>query len=365
MRTIVSRSWAWQLPKKHTFVIHVLPPRAGRLPHGPARAMRSPSPSAVSAPARAVNPPRDDRRDYDLAAARAIGPGRAGRRALLRACRERPTRIREMVDIIGKEYVGQHTAFRSLSRFCRIEGKHVLEVGGNSNCVAATPFATAGAAEVIVTGLEHVEDGQQPPHPGIRLERADALALRDKFPEGRFDLVYGISVLEHIPAPRKFFSELELILSRGGMAFLQGAPTWNGPLGHHIWLSPWANQTIGCYQFLPSEVLIAQGVKVVNPIPDWGHLLYTADELADVLKRSDIPEPDVERIVHFTFSGDVINREPTSSICRGIRDSGLEVVELEYDRVAIPGDVLAKLRTRYSDRDDFSILGMRVLLRKV
>lgn len=96
-----------------------------------------------------------------------------------------------------------------------------------------------------------------------------------------------------------------------------------------------------------------------------GHLLYSADELAAVLRGSDIPDTDIERIVHFTFSGDVINREPTSAICRAIRDSGLEVVELEYDRVAIPDDVLARLRTRHSDREDFSILGMRVLLRKV
>lgn len=269
-----------------------------------------------------------------------------------------------MPEPVGKEQVSQLTAFNTLSRFRRIEGKSVIEVGGNSNCVAATPFAQAGASRVVVTGLYHLDIEERPPHPLIALECADALKLSEKYQRGSFDLLYGISVLEHIPNPRGFFSEVYRILSTGGMAFLQGAPIWSGPWGHHIHLTPWQNGTVGCYQFLPSEVLLSKGVNVVNPIPDWGHILYISTEMAAMLGNMNIPESDIEKIIDFVYKGDVINRESAASICDAIRCSGLTIVELEYDRVQISGDMLERVRAVCGQGEDFSIMGMRVVLLK-
>lgn len=271
-----------------------------------------------------------------------------------------------MTEFIGKEPVTQLTAFNALSRFCRIHGKTVLEVGGNSDCIAATPFAHFGASRVVVTGLYHLNEDQQPPHPVISLERADALRLSEIYEAGSFDLVYGISILEHIPNPRRFLSEVSRILTKGGMAFLQGAPIWTGPWGHHIWLTPWTHKPpiTGCYQFLPSQDLLSQGVNVINPIPDWGHLLYKPDELAAIMTKSGIPEPDIEHILHGVYEIDAINRESARSVCQAISESGLRVIELEFDRVQIPPDTVEALRSIHAKEEDFSIMGIRVILSK-
>lgn len=269
-----------------------------------------------------------------------------------------------MVVFLGKEQVTQGTAFNSLGHFCQITGKRVLEVGGNSDCVAATPFALNGASEVVVTGLYHMDANSIPSHPAITLEAADALKLSDKYSAGSFDLVYGISVLEHIPSPGQFLSQVAHVLSRGGMAFLQGAPIWNGPWGHHIHLTPWQDNTIGCYQFIPSQVLLDQGVKVFNPIPDWGHLLYSPDQLAAILRKFDLPGQDLERILSAVYRDDVISRESVNALLRAVAQSGLMVVELEFDRVQIPDGVREQLNDLHGVDEDFSIMGIRIVLRK-
>lgn len=270
------------------------------------------------------------------------------------------------MDLIGKEQVSQVTAFTSLSRYCRIAGKRVLELGGNSDCVAATPFAQHGASQVVVTGLRHVDRNQSPTHPLITLERADALRLSESYNEASFDLVYGISILEHIPNPRRLLSEISHILSKGGMAFLQGAPLWSGPWGHHIHLFPWDQNYLitGCYQFLPSEALLSRGINVINPIPDWGHLLYTPDEMGAILDQSNIPANDLEYILRSVYESDDINRETARSICQAIGDSNLKVIELEYDRVRMPNETLETLRDIQSTEEDFSIMGIRTVLLK-
>lgn len=269
-----------------------------------------------------------------------------------------------MLDFVGKEPVHQGTAFNSLSRFCNIAGKSVLEVDGNSDCVAATPFADSGASKVIVTGLYHMDLDNKPSNPLIQTEIADALKLTDIYPDNSFDLVYGISILEHIPNTARFLSQISRVLTKGGMAFLQGAPIWTGPWGHHIHLTPWQNETIGVYQFIPSQILLDKGVNVFNPIPDWGHLLYSHDEIHSLLVNQGVPAQDCSKIISSVFEDGVICRETSSSILEAVKMSGLMVVELEYDRVKIPGEIQRKLRDRHRDRDDYAIMGVRMILRK-
>jgi SAM-dependent methyltransferase len=256
------------------------------------------------------------------------------------------------------------TPFAAVERFINVAGKKVLEIGGNSECVAAIPFVNAGAAEIIVSGLDHIIGDHQPKHQKIRIEYADALKLSEIYAAGSFDIVYGVSILEHIPNPPKFFSEVSYVLAPGGVAFLQGSPLWSGPWGHHIWLVPWLDNVTGCYQFMPSEELIAQGVAVINPIPDWGHLLLTPEQLTTKLEEQGIPEQDISIIVEHVYEGGYVNREFPSNIYNEMKNSGMTVTELEFDRVEIDRELIEQLKLKYSDREDFSIMGMRAILRK-
>jgi hypothetical protein len=273
-------------------------------------------------------------------------------------------RVTEMIQVIGKELVSQGTAFTSLHRFCRIPGKRVLEVGGNSDCVAATPFALNGASKIVVTGLDDVDVSIRPPHPVISLESADALKLSEKYAASSFDLIYGISILEHIPNTAKFLSEVSHTLSKGGMAFLQGSPIWTGPLGHHIHLTPWQNNTIGCYQFIPSQSILDLGVQVFNPIPDWGQILYTKDQMAVILTDKNIPEGDKAEILHQIYESELLCRASVNSIIDAVHNSGLVLVEMEFDRVEIPDEVWKRLIELHGADEDYSIMGVRMILRK-
>ncbi len=267
---------------------------------------------------------------------------------------------------LGKENVTQATGFDALSRFGDVAGKRVLEVGGNSDCVAASYFAANGASEVLVTGLYHVDENHVPPLPNIRLDSADALKLSETYAEGSFDFLYGISILEHIPAPDLFFAQVRNVLSTGGLAFLQGNPVWTGPWGHHIHLTPWQDGTTGCYQFYPAQALLDQGVHTFNPIPDWGHLLFTPDELAAHLAGLAVPAEDIPKVLAGVYTDDVISREPAHAIVDAAAKSGLKILELEFDRVELPAEIRDRLRQlRASPKDDHSISGIRMVLQKV
>ena len=269
-----------------------------------------------------------------------------------------------VTDFIGKEPVGQHSAHHAISRFARVQGKKVLEIGGNSDCVAARHFIEGGASQVVVSGLYHVDEMKDTGDSRITLERADALHLADLYPAESFDFLYGISVFEHIPNPEKFLSQVWHVLAKGGIAFIQGSPLWSGPWGHHIWLNPWTDNTTRSYQFLPSPALLQRGVNVINPIPDWGHLLYKKEELADHLTQNDIPDSDVQRIVSFVYEEDAINREPASAIYKAMQRSRFLTAELEFDRIVMNKDLRDRLRNKLSEDEDYSIMGVRAVLIK-
>ena len=267
-------------------------------------------------------------------------------------------------DFIGKERIGQHSGYHSVSRFGRIQGRRVLEIGGNSDCVAAQHFANAGAAQVVVSGLYHVDDSRPTNNPLIAVQRVDALDLANAYPAESFDIIYGISILEHIPNPDKLLAQIWHVLSKNGIVFLQGAPIWSGPWGHHIWLNTWTDHTTVCYQFLPTESLVARGVKVINPIPDWAHILCTPEEMAARLATQQIPDEDIKKILFAVYDGDAINRQSASDIYKAIHRSPFLIAELEFDRVSVPLVLQGELRQKCSETEDFSIMGIRTVLIK-
>ncbi len=266
-----------------------------------------------------------------------------------------------MPDVLKAMPVTQNTPFEELSRFISLIGKDVLEIGGNSKCVSAIPFIKAGAEKVTVSGLGHVEAVDKSPHEKIDIVTADALEISHIFGPQSFDIVYGVSILEHIPNPDRLFAQVFRVLRPGGIAYLQGGPVWTSAYGHHIWLDAWCHHTSKSYHFIPWP-----GSDAVNPIPDWAHLLYNPIELSEILLKDGRLPDDVKKIVEFIYKSNVINREGFRSIMRAVSTSPLLILNAALTRYVVPPNVLNRLRQLYpNELDDWSVSGVGLVLLKL
>jgi SAM-dependent methyltransferase len=136
-----------------------------------------------------------------------------------------------IASLIDSHQVSAHSV---LSRYTSFEGKEVLEVGGAQSCDSVYPFLKDGAASAIVTGLGHISQEQTSKEYNLRVLRADALKISSVFGPCRFDVVYGLSVIEHIPSPKVLLDEVYTVLKPGGFAYFDGNPIWSSARGHHL-----------------------------------------------------------------------------------------------------------------------------------
>jgi SAM-dependent methyltransferase len=257
----------------------------------------------------------------------------------------------------------QLTAHRVLSRYTSFLGKDVLEVGGAQACTSMYPFLRDGAAGGVVSGLDHITEEVGAREDNLRIQRADALNLSAVFGPSRFDVVYGLSVIEHIPSPAVFLEEVYTVLRPGGFAYLEGNPIWSSRRGHHVWVATWGGPYRGRatanYLFGPWP-----GEVSTNPLPDWSHLLMNPDQMRGHLADKGLPEIDIDCIVDWVFSSPEINRLTLSDIAAAYGRSKLTVVEVNTSRSDVPHDVQVALRERREAGIDFGVESVAYVLAK-
>lgn len=257
----------------------------------------------------------------------------------------------------------QHTAHWVLSRYTSFAGKDVLEVGGAQSCESMYPFLNNGAATGVVSGLGHVTEEQTNREHNLRVMRADALKLSEVFGPSRFDIVYGLSVIEHIPSPAVFLDEVHAVLRPGGLAYLQGSPIWTSALGHHLWVATWCgayrDRVTANYLFSPWP-----GEVSTNPLPDWSHLLMNPDQMRGHLADKGLPAIDIDCILDWVFSSNEINRLTLSEIAAAYGQSKLIVLEANTTRSEVPQDVQAALREKNGSCIDYGVMSVAYVLYK-
>ncbi len=82
-----------------------------------------------------------------------------------------------------------------------------------------------------------------------QIQEGDAVAT--PFDDESFDLVFSVSVLEHIPEPDKVFREMNRVLKSGGFAY-HGVDPWFSPAGGHSMCTldfPWGHLRLSAEQF--------------------------------------------------------------------------------------------------------------------
>lgn len=215
--------------------------------------------------------------------------------------------LRDLANLFDSPHDHQLNAYRTLGRYTSFTDRRVLEVGGAQACTSILPFIKAGATEGVVTGLEHISEERSDRTDGVTVLRADALTLANDFGHSQFDIVYGLSVVEHITTPAVFLAEIYKVLRPGGLAFLEGGPIWSAPDGHHLWVATWG----GAYKSRASANYLFSdfpGYISTNPLPDWSHLVMDPGQMRQHLQAKALPETDIDCILDWVYLNPEINR---------------------------------------------------------
>lgn len=257
----------------------------------------------------------------------------------------------------------QLTAHADLSRYLDFNGCDILEIGGHHDCASARPFLSDGANSVTVTGLDHVlREGII----GDRLSvcRADATALTSTFASNSFDIVYGLSVVEHICQPHLFLDEVWEVLKPGGIAYFEGAPLWTSAKGHHLWVATWNGMDYEDKSSRNYLFVDLPNITSSNPLPDFSHLLMTPEDMRAHLSSTDVASSDIEYILHWVYENPAINRLGLHELSLVYTQSRLAVLEVSTTHSSVPSATLAKLRQASSQRVDYGVNGLRYILCK-
>lgn len=249
-----------------------------------------------------------------------------------------------------------------LSRYISIENRQILEVGGSQLGEAAQPFLNDGAANIIITGLDHISE-EKTASERLQIRRANALSLTDVFEPNSFDIVYGLSIVEHIVSPRIFLDQLHAVLKPGGVAYLEGDPLWSSRRGHHLWVATWG----GDYQHKASANYLFSEYpnrKSTNPLPDWSHLLMDHDQMGEYLSTKEVPRGDIECILDWVYRSDQINRLSMAEIAEAYSTSKLVLLAANTDRSSVPRDIEEALRKRHGEAIDYGTSGISYVLTK-
>jgi ubiquinone/menaquinone biosynthesis C-methylase UbiE len=111
-----------------------------------------------------------------------------------------------------------------------LAGRRVLEVGCSDGLTCdivarEKPAAVLGVDMLDTTGLLY-------PNSLCTFRKLDATRL--PFEDRTFDLVYSIATFEHVSDPLAAFHEMKRVLKPGGLGYVQTAPFYYSPFGHHM-----------------------------------------------------------------------------------------------------------------------------------
>ena len=167
-----------------------------------------------------------------------------GRRRRRSARRAMPTGVRRSAQLLARfrqeqtDPEGFYTfladdTVAQLQAWTRLEGAHVLDVGGGAGFVADA--LRARGASCTTVEYDHAEMHLHGRTPVVAI-RGDAQRL--PVATGAVDVVHSSNVLEHVPDPEAMLAELVRVVAPGSGIGYVSFPNWLSPWGGHE-TSPW------------------------------------------------------------------------------------------------------------------------------
>jgi len=246
--------------------------------------------------------------------------------------------------------------YRAIHRFIKLAQEYnatnvVLEVGSDLEGAVARELRKRGFG--IVVGINPqlgIDRSALPDNSAtmVYLLRADARRL--PLAGGSVSSIISIATFEHINNLKLALDECHRVLRAGGILYSNFGPIWSSSVGHHVYAR------VG-----DEEVRHWKPGK--NPIPNYGHLLYSKEELRKKLQKGRSPGL-VEAMLEWIYDKDDINRLFFEDYILAFRQSRFRVARLNKTIEFVDRAILKRLQYRHPHYKEFGCRIIEVVLEK-
>lgn len=206
----------------------------------------------------------------------------------------------------------QEKILNEILSHANISGARVLEIGGTPPWTVARRLIELGAQSVTTLNYRHDLHDEEITE-SISFRNLDARYMASKLNE-KYDLIFGIAVLEHLPMLELVLREATSLLNPGGVIALQGGSFWSAKFGHHVFVHIEGAK----YEFNGN-----------NPIDDWSHLYFDQEQMYESLVTvKGIPESHAKAIVEYIYKNPILNRYHYEDILNAYSLAGVTIKNL-------------------------------------
>jgi SAM-dependent methyltransferase len=227
-------------------------------------------------------------------------------------------------------------------KICSFEGKNVLEVGGSlpKNYVNGLGVKSWTCIDISRENFES---------DNYRIIKGNISNYN--FEENSYDLVFSTNCFEHIEDLEAAFSNMYRVLKPGCYLSALFGPIWSGYQGNHLYF--WDNRKNDWEIFNQ------------NPIPEWGHLIYSKDELRNLVIDK-YTEENIDVIIDQTYDSKIINRLFYEDYINIINNSPFKIHEIRnwHSPVSPDASLQKVLEKKYPGKFNFSTRSLKILLQK-
>jgi SAM-dependent methyltransferase len=246
----------------------------------------------------------------------------------------------EMVDIVSK-ILPSNT-------------RNILEIGSDISCEVVSGLASRTGAKVIginpAIDFPDLKQYEQKIN-NMFIMRADGRCL--PFSNDSFDFVFSIATLEHVNGIEIFLAEATRVLKPKGIFYISFGPIWSCSKGHHVYAKSGSKEA---RFWKPGK----------NPIPDYAHLLMTAEELKSYLSSGPCCEELIEPIIQWIYYGNDINRCHFNEYIDVFQKSSLQIQSIRFSNDEKPNeDIKARLDSKFGSNYNYTCSGISVVFRKL
>lgn len=207
-----------------------------------------------------------------------------------------------------------------------VVGSRVLEIGGTPPWTVSSRLIELGAKSV--TTLNYRADlVDTDVTECIHFRNIDARTMAAKLSD-KYDLIFGIAVLEHLPELEVVLTQASRILSSGGTVALHGAAFWSSRLGHHVFVHVDGAK----YEFNGN-----------NPIDDFSHLYFSYEQMHDnLVSIKNLPQHHASAICDYIYKNPILNRYYYEDIISAYSRSAYKVTHLRSSAWGPPMNSITK-----------------------